>query len=514
MALLEISGISKHFGGISALDEATFNVEPGEALALVGPNGAGKTTLIECVSGLLRPDAGRVVFAGQDLESVPPHARCWLGMRRTFQKVELFAGLSVREHVLLAQRSSQRSSGTFLPDLLGLSYWSAAELEAADEALRAVGLDQLGDEPVETLDLGHGRLLELARALVGTPRLLLLDEPSSGLHTQDIESFARLVDHLCHVRGVAVLLVEHDLDLVTKLADTVVVLDFGRVIADGPVGEVMEDPQVRRAYLGESVSGESSRDSSSSMPQNAGNALGRRERFMEAPALEFSNVDASYGPYRALFDVSFSVEAGSVTALLGPNGAGKTTVARVAAGLVQVSSGSVAMAGKEVHSLRAWQIARLGAVMLPEGRSVFQSLTVEENLALAFGRGFSRASRRAAIERSYELFARLRERRAQLAGNLSGGEQRMLALARVLGSPPKLLVADELSLGLAPHITDEVFEALGAIREQGSTILLIEQHVERALGLADYVVRLNQGRVRDVGPVAEMAPLLRAGLAS
>jgi len=227
----------------------------------------------------------------------------------------------------------------------------------------------------------------------------------------------------------------------------------------------------------------------------------------ETPLLELRNVDASYGPFRALFGVSLSVRPGAVTALLGANGAGKTTVARVATGLVRPSAGAVLFSGEAVQSMKPFQIARLGIIHAPEGRSVFASLTVRENLELGFRRELGRAGVADALARAYELFPRLGERRKQVAGTLSGGEQRMLSLARVMVHPPKLLVADELSLGLAPIVIDEVYANLARIRDAGSAILLVEQYVSHALGLADDVVVLSHGAVAHAGPAAELGDI-------
>jgi len=228
--------------------------------------------------------------------------------------------------------------------------------------------------------------------------------------------------------------------------------------------------------------------------------------------LEFDGVSASYGRFRALFDVSFSIEAGKVTALLGPNGAGKSTVARVATGLVPPVSGSVRVNGEDVTGWPAWRIVRLGVAHAPEGRPVFATLDVEDNLRLTFLRQLSRKDAQAAIERAYERFPRLAERRGQLAGTLSGGEQRMLALARVLVVPPKLLVVDELSLGLAPRIVDEVFRALREIRDSGTALLVVEQQVTRALELAEHVVVLRKGKVVYDGARNELGKELAAEL--
>jgi branched-chain amino acid transport system ATP-binding protein len=213
-----------------------------------------------------------------------------------------------------------------------------------------------------------------------------------------------------------------------------------------------------------------------------------------APVLELHDVSAAYGPFRALFNVSFDIQEGRAVALLGSNGAGKTTIARVCSGLLRPSSGQLQFRGEDVTGLRAYRLARLGVMHAPEGRSVFASLSVEENLALAFRREVGRKAVPAALDQAFELFPRLGERRRQVAGTLSGGEQRMLALARVLVRPPHLLICDELSLGLAPIVVDEVYR----------TLLLVEQHVRHALDLADDVVVLTKGEVSLSGSSAEL----------
>ena len=235
------------------------------------------------------------------------------------------------------------------------------------------------------------------------------------------------------------------------------------------------------------------------------------------PALALRHVDAGYGPFKAIFDVSFAVAPGTATALVGPNGAGKTTVARVATGLVEPTGGEVVVGGTDIVGRPAFRVARLGVAHAPEGRSVFASLTVEENLVLGFRQQLGKEGVPAALDEAYQLFPRLGERRLQQAGSLSGGEQRMLSLARLLVRPPALLVADELSLGLAPIVVDEVYANLASLKAKGAALLVIEQHVEHALDLADQVVALDRGRVAYCGPplsVAELAPYLLTQLAT
>jgi branched-chain amino acid transport system ATP-binding protein len=219
-----------------------------------------------------------------------------------------------------------------------------------------------------------------------------------------------------------------------------------------------------------------------------------------AAVLELDHVDAGYGPFRALFDVSLEIPPGAAVALVGPNGSGKSTVARVASGLVTPTSGSVRVGGEDLTGRPAHDFARAGIAHAPEGRAVFSTLTVRENLELAFRSGRLDGGVAEGLDRAFEMFPKLGERRSQPAGTLSGGEQRMLTLARVLVLRPRLLIADELSLGLAPIVTTDVYRVLHQVRDAGCALLVVEQHLDHALALADHVVVLQQGEVRYTGP--------------
>ena len=219
--------------------------------------------------------------------------------------------------------------------------------------------------------------------------------------------------------------------------------------------------------------------------------------------LELDDVSAAYGPFNALFGVSLAVQPGEAVALLGPNGVGKTTVARVASGLVAPTAGTLRVDGVDLTRAPAYRFALAGIAHAPEGRSVFATLTVEENLRLSFRRSMGRAGVVGALRRAYEQFPALARRRGQHAATLSGGEQRMLSLARVLVEAPKLLVADELSLGLAPIVVDEIYRELARLRSEGTALLIVEQQVAHALDLCDRVVLLDRGTVTWEGPAYE-----------
>jgi branched-chain amino acid transport system ATP-binding protein len=214
-----------------------------------------------------------------------------------------------------------------------------------------------------------------------------------------------------------------------------------------------------------------------------------------SPLLRVSDLEVAYGEARALFGVSFDVRAGSVTAVLGANGAGKSSLASAIAGVVPTRAGRVEFDGQDVTGKPAHAIAKLGLAYVPESRNLFPHLSVRDNLWAQIRFTVPRDGRRDALDRSFELFPVLAERRNQQAGTLSGGEQQMLSLARVLAAPPKLLLADEMSLGLAPLIVDLVFESLERARDAGVTVVVIEQFVERALAFANEAVILRHGLV-------------------
>ena len=231
---------------------------------------------------------------------------------------------------------------------------------------------------------------------------------------------------------------------------------------------------------------------------------------MVQPVIELDDVHASYGQFQALFGITLRVGQGRALAVVGHNGMGKTTLARVASGLVVPTSGRVLMRGVDLTGRPAHEFALAGIAHATEGRSVFSSLTVSENLTLVFRRRFGRGGVHAALERVFELFPRLGERRTQLAGSLSGGEQRMLTLARVMVLEPTVLIADELSLGLAPIITEEVYKLLGRIKETGTSMIVIEQHVHHALDVCDDAVVIDRGLVVYNGPATDRDRLMAA----
>ena len=247
--VLEASGVTMTFSGIRALNDVGVSVSAGERVGLIGPNGAGKTTLFNCLLGILRPDSGRVILNGADVGEWPVHRRARAGMGRTFQRVELFSDTTVREHLLIAERI-RNGTGAFWKDLIGRGRPRPDEIDACDEVLELLGIAELAGKPVESLSLGQSRLVEVGRALMTGPQVLLLDEPSSGLDRDETRALAGTLRAVQGARGYAVLLVEHDVSLVADFTERAYVLDSGVLIAQGPTGDVLADAAVRRAYLG------------------------------------------------------------------------------------------------------------------------------------------------------------------------------------------------------------------------------------------------------------------------
>ena len=454
---LEVDGLGVAFGGVRAVDGVSFAAPGGRITGVIGPNGAGKTTLLNAITGYVRPDQGRVIAQGT--------------VARTFQTAQMPGAMTVLDCVRTG--------------LLRGRWRGTPDPAVATALLRSVGYAGPVHVPCSLLPHPARRLVEIARALATQPAVLLLDEPAAGLDAADT---ARLGPALRAIAtaGVAVVLVEHDMDLVMGVCDRLVVLDRGRVIAEGAPADIRRDPAVRAAYLG---------DGSPHPP--------RPPAPMGVPLLTLAGLQAGYGSVPVLRDVSLEVRRGEMVALLGPNGAGKSTLMRALSGLLRPVEGQIMFDGNDLSTAGAHRVAAQGLVLVPEGRQVFSGLSVRDNMRL--GATTRRDFVLAEIASMLDRFPRLRPLLDRPAGLLSGGEQQMLALARGLLARPALLLLDEPSLGLAPAVTAELFDALSRLRDEGLTLLLADQRADLALPLADRCAVLTGGRIGRVGPAGEMA---------
>ena len=239
--VLQVEGVSVRFGGIKAVDDVTLSAKRGEVTGLIGPNGAGKTTLFNVITGLEKPAGGRIIVAGKNVSDLPPYRRARLGMARTFQRLEVFGSLTARENILAAAEFRR-----------GWSDDTADPRKVTEEIIERIGLRTVAGEYADALPTGLARLVEMGRALATHPILLLLDEPGSGLDHDETEALGTLLLELA-AGGTAILLVEHDVDLVMRVCSQIYVLDFGRIIANGTPKQVQQHPAVQQAYLGAEV---------------------------------------------------------------------------------------------------------------------------------------------------------------------------------------------------------------------------------------------------------------------
>ena len=490
--LLEAHDLTVRFGGHVAVSAVSLQAHAGEVTGLIGPNGAGKTTTFNALCGLQATTRGEVFLDGADITALAPHQRARRGLGRTFQRLETFTLLTVRENILAgAEFAGKRRPRDRSPD------------EITDDLVRRLGLEDVADVRIDGLPTGRARLVEVARALANQPTILLLDEPSSGLNEAETQELASVLADLA-ADGLAVLMVEHDMSLVMKACQHIFVLDFGQVIASGTPEQIQNDPQVLAAYLGQD------RNRTPKTPTVTA-PLAAFEPGAAPPLLEVQDLSAGYGDFDVIEGVNLTVEEGNVFALLGPNGAGKTTVLRTIAGLITPTRGSIALAGRNVAGADADALARLGLCTVPEGRGVFPNLTVAENLWMASSTGTPRAEVEA---KAYEQFPRLGERRTQVAGTMSGGEQQMLAMARALTTDPALLLLDELSMGLAPLVVQELYQHVHQLAADGLSILVVEQFAHEVLGVADVAAVMLHGAIRRVGSPTDIAEDLESAYLS
>jgi ABC-type branched-subunit amino acid transport system ATPase component len=420
-----------------------------------------------------------------------------LGIARTFQNLRIFNNMTVLENVMTGRHRHEKAG--YITAALGLRRGEEKESrEKSMEILEFVGLTQFADWPVTSLPYGQQRLVEIARALATEPELLLLDEPAAGMNSSEREILVQKIIEIAKT-GINILIVEHDVDLIMDISDKVYVLDFGKLIASGLPEEVQHDNSVIEAYIGVK--------DKSSWEKLGADDTNRVDAIDSAPVLSIEKVSTYYGSIGAVRDVSLDVYPGEILTILGSNGAGKTTLLRTISGALKPRSGKISFMGDDITGKRMKTISRKGIGHVPEGRLIFPTLSVIDNLRLgAASHKISKEDVNKEMQFVYELFPVLDERRKQIAGTLSGGQQQMLAIGRALMGKPQLLLLDEPSMGLAPQVVDQIFETLIKLnREQGLTIVIVEQNAETVLSFADNAVILHTGEVALNGPAKDVA---------
>ncbi|HVY18282.1 MAG TPA: ATP-binding cassette domain-containing protein [Rhodopila sp.] len=484
-ALLDVTGLTKRFGGLVAVKDIDLAVSAGEIVGLIGPNGSGKSTVMKCIMGIERPNAGSVRIDGTEVAGWPTHRIARLGVGLVFQHSHPLHRQTILEHIKLA----------LLPDNLLMLATDHGVTRRAEEIAARVGLAQVVNRLPRTLPFADLRRLELAKAIARNPKVLLVDEPFAGLTAAEVADFSDLIASF-RADGHAVLLVDHNVKGVAALVDRVKAMYLGEHVAEGSAEEVMSNETVRRVYLGGKIE-------TAARPEREGKG--------RTPLLNVRGIGVLYGKATALEDVSIHVGEGEFVSVVGLNGAGKTTLFNAISGLVPYS-GTVEWKGEPLKGMTAGGIARAGIVQCPETRELFGDMSVRENLELG-GQHLTVGDAATQLDWLFGLFPRLKERVRQAARTLSGGEQQMLAIARALMMRPKLLVLDEPTLGLAPVILEQLSKAMETLRQTTDiTVLLGEQNVTFALPHADRVYVLEHSRVVWEGDPARFAAEAGAGL--
>ena len=458
LKLLSVNNLTKRFGGLVAVSSVDLEVKEKEIVSLIGPNGAGKTTLFAMVAGFLKADEGEINFEKASVVGLKPHQICQLGMVRTFQITQPFAGLTTLQNIMVGAYSNTAQTDS--------------ARKKAEEVAEVVGMTSLLSQGADGLTVAGRKRLELARALATDPKLLLLDEVMAGLNPAEIDDIVTVIKGI-RDRGVTIFLIEHVMKAVMNLSDRTYVLNDGKLIASGTPSSVAENPQVIEAYLGHGAA------------EAGGGCMS---------LVKVENLAAGYGMVEVLRNISLEISTGEVVAVLGSNGVGKTTLNNCLSGLIKPKDGKIFFEDKLISDKSPEEIVDMGLIHVPEGRKLFPNLTVKDNLELgSYRRG--KNNRSSNLENVLDIFPRLSERISQTAGTLSGGEQQMVAIGRGLMGDPRLLLLDEPSLGLSPLLVEQMFELIKKISDNGLTVLLVEQNVTQSLSIADRAYVIEEGSI-------------------
>ena len=470
--VLELSGISRSFPGLQALDDITFAVSAGTVHALVGENGAGKSTVIKILSGALAPDAGTLTLEGRPYHPRDPKEAIQQGISTIYQEFNLLSLRSVVANITLGQEPARG----------GLLDFAAARQEVREvlQLLRASHLPL--DAPIEQLKVGEKQIVEIAKALLSKSRVLIMDEPTAALNSAESEALFEIIATLKR-QGVTILYVSHRLPEIFRLADAVTVLRDGRHIRTAPIADVTADTLITD-MIGRKLEG----------------VFPPRNQQLGAEALTADHVSAA----KAFSDVTFGLRSGEVLAITGLTGSGKTELGKALFGAWPIDSGEIRLFGKATR-LSPSAATILGVGYMPEDRKVegiVTDLPVRRNITLAilarladrFGM-INRAAERAVAGRQVEELEIKTPSLEQLVRNLSGGNQQKVALAKWLASGARVLILLEPTQGIDVGVKFEIYHLIGRLSAAGAAVLLISSELPEILGLAHRILVMHEGRV-------------------
>ena len=457
--ILKAQNLGIQFGGLKAVDDFNIEIGQSELVGLIGPNGAGKTTVFNLITGVYKPTEGSFYLCGERMNGKKTHQIVHAGIARTFQNIRLFKKMTVIENVKAAMQEHLTYG---IPQAIFRTpkYWAeeAAATKRAKELLEVVHLSGKEDLEADNLPYGQQRRLEIARALATDMKLLLLDEPAAGMNPTETEELLEIIDYI-------------------------------------------RSASASRCWISAPPSPRAPRPRWPTTPASSRPTWANRERRRRR-MLEVKDLKVSYGAVQALDGVSLTVSDGEIVSLIGANGAGKTTALRTITGLEKAAAGSIVFDGHDLRKTEPSRIIGLKLAHVPEGRHIFPEMTVEENLEM--GAYADPAGREETMQTVYARFPRLKERRRQLAGTLSGGEQQMLAVGRALMAKPRMILMDEPSMGLSPLLVQEIFDIIQEVNKQGITILLVEQNARMALSISDRAYVLETGHITIQGKAGDL----------
>jgi rhamnose transport system ATP-binding protein len=478
--LVELRGIAKRYGGVQALADVSFSIASSTVHALVGENGAGKSTLVKILTGVVHPDEGELAVDGEPQRIGDPQAAHRLGIVAMYQEPTVFQDLTVAENVFAGRHPRTG---------VGAVDWGAMRGEAA-RVLDELGVDFGPSTPVRGLGVADRQLLEIAKALSSSARLLIMDEPTAALSPHEVENLFATVRRL-RERGVAVVFISHRLEEVSEIADTITVLRDGRHIATRPAAEVSHG-QLIRLMVGRSLDALFPKEEA-----EIGDVVLRARGLTRRGV--FSNV-------------SFELKRGEIVGLAGFVGSGRTEVARSIFGIDPLDRGELAIDGRPFRPRSPRATLRRGLAYLPEDRlhqGLVQPMSVGENVSLAVlpeltPGGLLRPGRERSLARRFMDQLRIKATSpAQVVRSLSGGNQQKVVLAKWLAAEPRILILDEPTHGVDVGTKADVHRTISHLAAQGLTILLISSELPEVLGMSDRVLVMREGRLVAEFPRAE-----------